>query len=249
MVSVILTLSDEIGCGGGTFPYFNTGPLCTRYVSDTEKRLFGTLYHFGRSDRRVRVGWTSGKAGRLVAGGCCDVGWYLVPDGTAPPVMSIFLEQMVPTDGLVFATTFPPTATIDVQKCTGGTRSTVCITLAETTDKQEFFGSANGSLYMVDSNNTLFLKLVNEKNIWFGEAAQAHVLASDLHWQARYIVRSSVSGASQMLLPPETWMDDGSAAEAATTTAEDSLFAGAAPQMLRSVCVLIFVCLVELGMM
>merc|ERR1719469_1835457 len=129
-------------------------------------------------------------------------------DGEKPETVTLMLEQMVPTGGLVWATTYAEGADITVDKCFGpeGQDQATCTTLPVASTKGEFLESADGTLIMIDSRNTVFLKLVNEQNTWFGE----HVLGSQWVENARYVIHSSVAGTPdqtlQATLPDEDWM-------------------------------------------
>jgi len=63
----------------------------------------GAIYHFGTKPRLAEIGFESTSAAVQVTGACCEIGWYLVPDGKAPGVLSILLEQVGKDHGPVFA--------------------------------------------------------------------------------------------------------------------------------------------------
>ena len=232
---VFVNKNMPIGCQGGEYPFFSWARGCSGLTQTNDTyALEGTLYRFGREDRFAKFGWRSAvgnrghgeNAAKHVVGVCCDVGWYLEVKGGASSMFQMYLDQMVPEEGLVLATRYPAGATIRVDKCFGANTANVderygdtykrCVDLIESTPKAQFMISTTGSEYFIeeagDGALTLFVKLANERNDWFGDGAgfgtaEMYILASDFYYQARYRVRSSKSGPVPRLIPPLNWTD------------------------------------------
>eukprot|EP00421_Protoceratium_reticulatum_P040736 CAMPEP_0168436214 /NCGR_PEP_ID=MMETSP0228-20121227/40816_1 /TAXON_ID=133427 /ORGANISM="Protoceratium reticulatum, Strain CCCM 535 (=CCMP 1889)" /LENGTH=1116 /DNA_ID=CAMNT_0008450415 /DNA_START=45 /DNA_END=3392 /DNA_ORIENTATION=+ len=163
----------------------------------------GRLYHFGRAGRHLRVGLADSTE---VTGACCDVGWFLEVTGGALPRMTVYLDQMVPQGGLVFSTAYPVGASFEVQRCvplqTGGGPD--CLPMSRGNSLQEVLG-APGTVYFVDAEGRLFLKLLNEVNGYFEHAGVRQLRNGNrFYWGkgVRYTVQSSLSGPVPWLLPP-----------------------------------------------
>jgi len=64
---------------------------------------------------RIQLGFAGSP---MITGPCCDIGWYMHLDDGALTDLTIYLDQMVPEDGLVLATPYPVGASFAVQRCT-----------------------------------------------------------------------------------------------------------------------------------
>eukprot|EP00927_Polykrikos_kofoidii_P003952 TRINITY_DN1157_c0_g1_i4.p1 TRINITY_DN1157_c0_g1~~TRINITY_DN1157_c0_g1_i4.p1 ORF type:complete len:1199 (-),score=146.50 TRINITY_DN1157_c0_g1_i4:59-3655(-) len=213
-VTLMLAKSDQIGCKKG-----GTGRLCTNFVNtDNSALVTGTVYHFGREDRRAMLGWKNSRlGGRQVVGSCCDIGWFLHVDGGAPDKLTVYLDQLVPEGGLVFATRYPAEASITVSRCTGGSLETRCSPSGTAETKASFLHDRFGEKVFVealpDGDVFLFLKLVNEEETYF-QQKNAKVLKATFASERRFTIlcngdRCGASGGiphgSALLLPPENW--------------------------------------------
>lgn len=156
----------------------------------------GPVYHFGRRDRFVDLGFGGN---HQITGICCDIGWYAHLNGGAERELSIYLEQMVPQGGLVFATSYPNGATFQVRRCFGRGRCTAVTQAASLKDVLD----APGTKYFVDQNGVLFLKLVDAENSY--KHLEPHGFKQLRHGNTRrnhhYWVRSSKSGQVGFSLP------------------------------------------------
>jgi len=134
----------------------------------------------------------------MVTGPCCDIGWYLHLDEGSLPDLTIYLDQMVPTGGLIFSTSYPQGARISVQRCVPDCEAvSIGSSLREVLD-------APGNVAFIDSKGRLFMKLLHEGSTYF-EVAGITQLMNGQRWYGgkgiRYLVQSSSSGAVEMDLP------------------------------------------------
>jgi hypothetical protein len=130
----------------------------------------GTMYHFGRSSRRLSLKYGMAQ----VQGPCCDIGWYFYPTGgSVYRKLVIHPMRMVTQGGLVFATSYAATASLQVVKCyrqgnmQRGSRQCMNVTQAATLDglKSEqdqsiWFSRQEGSPSSLVTQ--MYLKMLNQ---------------------------------------------------------------------------------------
>lgn len=168
----------------------------------TSLSVRGLFYHFGRVDRRLQVGLADSPQ---VTGPCCDVGWFLQVDGGALPSMTIFLDQMVTSGGLVFATAYPVGAALTIQRCVPIAVNTpaTCVNIAQVSTLSQV-QNGNGTTYFVDQSGVLYVKFLFQSNQFFSEGGVTQ-LRSGGRWYwgvgIRYTITSSLSGRVPWLLP------------------------------------------------
>merc|ERR1719343_1451208 len=160
--------------------------------------LRGTLYQFGREERKIEVGLAGSP---MISGPCCDIGWYYRPQGdVAVRDFTIWLDQMVAgPEGLIFAASYPQGAAFTIQKC----NYDGCSALGQSGTLDNLFGSA-GDQYFVDAEGRLFLKLLDAENTYPFDHAGAQVLRCGRRWNnIRYKVHAEFAGngAISMSLP------------------------------------------------
>jgi len=155
----------------------------------------GQLFHFGQPSRTIQLGLAGSP---MITGPCCDIGWYMHLTNGALKELTIFLDQMVPADGLIFATSYPKGAQFDIKRCLPD-----CSNVASGANLQAVLASP-GTVYYWDGQ-VLFLKLLHEGNSFF-EAGGVQQLRNGHRWDSgkgiRYIIRSSKDGAVTKQLPP-----------------------------------------------
>jgi len=155
----------------------------------------GTMYHFGHEDRKIELGLAGSP---MITGPCCDIGWYLRPDGDmAARELTLYLDQMLPgPDGLVLAASYPQGAGFDIQRCLVD-----CKAVSRGSSLQSVLDSP-GDVYFVDGQSRLFLKLVDETNLDDFAYAGVRILRLGNRYDsgkgARYKVRSTFSGSGQV---------------------------------------------------
>lgn len=177
----------------------------------------GELYHFGNQERRIRLGLGGSPQ---ITGPCCDIGWYMHLKNGAQKELTIFLDSMVPEEGLIFATSYPQGASFEVQRCMPD-----CRTVSQGSSLQDVL-DAPGTVFYADVEGRLFIKLLHEGNGFF-EAGGVRQLQNGNRWESskgiRYLLRSSLSGSVTFALPPALMsgptIDAGSGT---TTTAPDT---------------------------
>jgi len=110
---------------------------------------------------------------------------------------------MVPTNGIVLATTYPKGAVVTVKKCASWNP---CKELIPASTKADFFNS-NGQTIFSESG-TVFLRLVNEKTGYIQYKGKGAKILKNIYWNTeRYIVTSTKPGAVAKALPSATWME------------------------------------------
>lgn len=192
----------------------------TKHANFQEKLdpIPGKIYHFGYSSRRVQVGFHRRPDAVQVTGVCCDIGWYLVPDGDSPEVLHILLEQIDSTHGLTFAMAYPVSASLSAERCYffGTVRGypETCSKLRPAKNKKEFLDSnVDGSKYWVEKRSSakvLFLKLLNEHGTRFDGGNGNWEVANSFEDQPRYKITDANGGGkvsnALSLLPPANWL-------------------------------------------
>jgi len=164
----------------------------SRYGSEA---VTGTMYHFGHDDRKIQLGLAGSP---MITGPCCDIGWYLRPEGDmAAKELTFYLDQMLPgPDGLVLAASYPQGAGFDIQRCLVN-----CKAVRRGSSLQSVLDSS-GDVYFVDGQGRLFLKLVDETNLKDFAYAGVRILRPGNRFNggkgARYKVRSAFSGSGQV---------------------------------------------------
>lgn len=159
----------------------------------------GTMYHFGRVQRKLQVGLGGNYQ---VTGACCDIGWYFKPN-SLPKVFSFALTQMVKSGGIILAITFPSNAQPTVKKCKGA----ICRTLPKAISKAAFLSDKTTWPRVFANGNTLFVRLVNEQNVYNTFENGARVL--DHRYTGRHVYtiqHRGSTGSVSMKLPATEWL-------------------------------------------
>jgi len=183
---VSITLSQGPGKPKGTY-----GPAA----------LPGTMHHFGRASRKIQVGLGGNYQ---VTGSCCDIGWYFASSEPLPQVFSIGLKQMVSNvkGGLVIAFTLPPDAKPVVKKFMGKAYRV----LHQAQTRSEFLSDASvwPSTYLEE--DTLFLRLVNERTFYYQYGQGAKLLTNTFPSNQVYVVEHRGTEKGLMKLPGINWV-------------------------------------------
>ena len=162
----------------------------------TWSAVTGKLYHFGHSDRYLHVGLARSPQ---VSGGCCDNGWFLDVEGGALKELSVFVDQMPPDDGLIFATAYPTWVSLTIQRCIApaDNQPPTCVQTTAASSLADVQLS-DGSKHFVDTDGVLYLKLTLPQAGYFEHAGVKQLRRGyRWHWGQgnRYIVTSSQSSS------------------------------------------------------
>eukprot|EP00931_Biecheleriopsis_adriatica_P054363 TRINITY_DN3197_c0_g2_i2.p1 TRINITY_DN3197_c0_g2~~TRINITY_DN3197_c0_g2_i2.p1 ORF type:complete len:1226 (+),score=169.70 TRINITY_DN3197_c0_g2_i2:86-3679(+) len=156
----------------------------------------GQLYHFGHEDRKLDVGLAGSPQ---VTGPCCDMGWFLHLDNGALAELTMYLDSMVPQGGLIFSTAYPKDAQLSIRRCTPS-----CQSLSRGSSLQDVLDNA-GTVFFIDGQGRVFLKLLDENNDDYFEAGGVRQLRNGNRWYwgqgIKYIISSKRSGYVDFMLP------------------------------------------------
>jgi len=155
----------------------------------------GKLYHFGNKDRHIELGFAGSPQ---ITGPCCDIGWYMHLSGGAQLGLTIYLDQMVPISGLILATSYPAGASLNVQRC-----MTDCTSMTRGSSLQDVYESP-GTIFFVDSETRLFIKLQHEQNTYFEADGVKQLRVKNRYTGGkgiRYLISSDKTGDVPFSLP------------------------------------------------
>jgi len=175
-----------------------------------EWAVFGTVYHFGKLDRRLKLD----KGLPQVAGPCCDIGWYFKAEPTPLKVLALhpmFMALSVGPErlkgGLVFATSYRRAATVELWKCAptraAGTLGKACEESPEVASLEALKAATVATTWFVETtqkSKRIFVKVINPKLNDYINIGQLPMLnrAQFSYW---YEIRSSDTGSVFTDLP------------------------------------------------
>jgi len=153
----------------------------------------GLIYHFGHEDRYIDLGFGGSE---MITGACCDIGWYLHLNEGAQKELTVYLHQMVPEGGLVFATSYPKGAMLRVHRCL----SRGCQELTQAASFAEMV-RASGTRYFFGEDGVLYIKLLDEENSYRSAVGLRQLNHQGTRRNHRYTVTSDKGGSVPFSLP------------------------------------------------